>query len=91
MQDYECAAATGAERHQQRIKAGENTGVLNKMKISKTMMMVKMKSSPFVRYRHTGVVGSEETTTRRRSRRRRPAAPDRAAYWRSIYYFPDLN
>ena len=45
VQDYECAAATGAERHQQTVYKGwESTGVLNKMKISKTMMMVKMKS-----------------------------------------------
>ena len=31
-----------------RIQAGESTGVLNKMKINKTMMMVKMKPFSFV-------------------------------------------
>ena len=55
------------------FNAGECTGVLNKMKINKTMMMVKMKSFSFVRSGHTGVVSSDEATTRRRGcRRRRP-------------------
>ena len=50
--------------------AGESTGVPNRMKINKTMMMVKMRSFSFVRCRHTGVDGSEEATTRRHRRRR---------------------
>ena len=59
------------------FNAGECTGVLNKMKISKTTMMVKMKSFSFVRSGHTGVVSSDEATTRRRGRRR-DAPPRRA-------------
>ena len=49
VQDYECAADIGAAGiNSLDFKAGESTGVLNKMKINKTMVM-KMKSFSFVR------------------------------------------
>ena len=63
-----------------RIQAGESTGVLNKMKINKTVMMVKMKLFSFVvvipglpalRKRQTGVALAADVLPRRAEVRRR--------------------